>query len=215
MIIYKTTNIVNGKIYIGQTRSKDASYLGSGLLIKMAIDKYGKSNFIRETICECSSQEELDNMERYLINELNSRNLDIGYNICEGGLGGSYGPLPESQKQKISKTMISRGSVVGVKNPFYGKCHTDESKEKIAKSKLGTKLSEEHKLKIGKSAVGKTRKNKGKPLSSEHIQKLKDGQAKRKSLGLKKKSPAPFSNEHKLKLSEAAKRQWKNKEKRI
>ena len=63
MIIYKTINLITGKIYIGQTTKNDPKYFGSGIWIKKAIKKYGKENFIREVLCECSSQDELNGME--------------------------------------------------------------------------------------------------------------------------------------------------------
>jgi hypothetical protein len=46
-IIYLTTNQINGKIYIGQTSINKHGYIGSGKLLKKAIKKYGKNNFIR------------------------------------------------------------------------------------------------------------------------------------------------------------------------
>lgn len=46
MIIYKTTNKINGKIYIGRYCGNRSSYLGSGSYLKRAIRKYGKDNFI-------------------------------------------------------------------------------------------------------------------------------------------------------------------------
>ena len=45
MIIYKTTNLVNGKIYIGKDSKNNPNYLGSGNLLKKALIKYGKENF--------------------------------------------------------------------------------------------------------------------------------------------------------------------------
>lgn len=51
--IYKTTNLINKKIYIGQhTADKfDTNYLGSGLLITKAINEHGKANFKAELLC--------------------------------------------------------------------------------------------------------------------------------------------------------------------
>ena len=52
MIIYKTINLINGKIYIGQDTKNDPNYLGSGKIIKEAIKKYGKKNFTEDSIKE-------------------------------------------------------------------------------------------------------------------------------------------------------------------
>lgn len=44
-IIYKTTNLVNGKIYVGQTTRDDENYLGSGSVLLQAVKKYGRKKF--------------------------------------------------------------------------------------------------------------------------------------------------------------------------
>lgn len=88
MIIYKTTNILNGKFYIGKDKYNDPKYLGSGIYLIQAIKKYGKNNFIKEILCECDTNDEANIQERYWIRKLNSQNRDIGYNISEGGDGG-------------------------------------------------------------------------------------------------------------------------------
>ena len=87
-IIYKTKNLVNGKIYIGQDSYNNDKYLGSGLLLKRAISKYGKNNFKKEIIEYCDTQEELDEREKYWIKFYNSQDEKIGYNISPGGQGG-------------------------------------------------------------------------------------------------------------------------------
>ena len=91
MVIYKTTNKINGKIYIGQTTrtgNRLVKYLGSGTHLTHAIKKYGKENFVKEIIEECNSVQELDIREKFWIYELNSQNPIIGYNIASGGDGG-------------------------------------------------------------------------------------------------------------------------------
>lgn len=67
--IYKITNLINGKMYIGQhvTDNLDDGYMGSGLLMRRALKKYGKDNFRKEWLMFCEDQEELDYMERVFV----------------------------------------------------------------------------------------------------------------------------------------------------
>ena len=87
MIIYKVTNLINGKIYIGQSINDDPKYLGSGIFIKNAIEKYGKDNFVKETIDFTDSIDKLNEKEIYWIEKYNSTDKNIGYNLCSGGKG--------------------------------------------------------------------------------------------------------------------------------
>ena len=90
VIIYKTTNLINNKFYIGKSaRGIDDAYLGSGMLLKKAIKKYGKSNFKKELLEEVTDEKLLDEREKYWIKFLDSTNKKIGYNITEGGTGGN------------------------------------------------------------------------------------------------------------------------------
>ena len=96
-LVYQTTNLVNGKIYIGkhETDNLDDGYLGSGTLIQRAIEKYGEQNFKREILFECSSQEEMNAKEAELVNEEFLKRDDV-YNIKLGGQGGwDYCNTPE------------------------------------------------------------------------------------------------------------------------
>ena len=86
--IYKVTNKINSKIYIGQKKSStflNEEYLGSGSLIRGAIIKYGKENFSCELLKECCSQFELDMYEEHFIKKYNSTSREIGYNTSLGG----------------------------------------------------------------------------------------------------------------------------------
>ena len=87
MIIYKTTNLINGKIYIGQSINNDPKYLGSGVFLKNAIEKHGKENFLKEVIDVADSVDELNEKEIYWIEKYNSTDKNIGYNLCSGGKG--------------------------------------------------------------------------------------------------------------------------------
>lgn len=115
MVIYKTTNIVNNKIYIGQDSKNNSKYIGSGHIMKRAIRKYGKNNFQKEIIDFAISKDELNEKEIFWINEYNSRNPRIGYNISSGG-GGCLGCKPSLET--INKMRLNN---IGTKNPMYGK----------------------------------------------------------------------------------------------
>ena len=163
MLVYKTTNLITGKIYVGQTNGRSDTYFGSGVWIKHLISKYGRENFIRETLCECSSQEELNKQEKHWIKVLDSQNPSIGYNIADGGNGHTskrrqnYSAMSEDQKSKIRDTMISRGTSVGKNNGFHGKNHTQEIKDKISNFQLGRKKSENWKVNMSQLMMGNKR----------------------------------------------------------
>lgn len=63
MFIYKTTNLVNNKIYIGQSKKNKPEYLGSGKILKKAIKKYGIEKFKKEILCVCKDKTELNQKE--------------------------------------------------------------------------------------------------------------------------------------------------------
>lgn len=89
-VVYKVTNLNNGKIYVGKSTRKGKSldeYLGSGRIIIRAVKKYGRCNFIKEILTECYSKEELCYMEEYYIDLLNSTDRNVGYNIYKDSRG--------------------------------------------------------------------------------------------------------------------------------
>lgn len=86
MIVYKTTNLVTGKFYVGKDEKNNPEYLGSGKILKIAINKYGVENFKKEILETCVTRDDLNKREKYWINELSA--TTIGYNITEGGTGG-------------------------------------------------------------------------------------------------------------------------------
>ena len=85
MIIYKTTNLVNGKIYVGKDTKNNPKYYGSGHHFKRALKKYKRKNFIKKILEYCKNEEELNERERYWIKELKAQDPNIGYNIIDGG----------------------------------------------------------------------------------------------------------------------------------
>lgn len=89
--IYITTNIINGKKYIGQRKLQPNktpitdNYLGSGTLLLKAIKKYGKHNFTKEILHTCNTQEKANELEIKEINKHNAKNNVNYYNISSGG----------------------------------------------------------------------------------------------------------------------------------
>lgn len=99
--LYKITNQVNGKIYIGvhQTNNLDDDYMGSGTLLKRAKDKYGLENFTKEILQQFDSQEEMYSEEAVLVDREFILREDT-YNISEGG-------------NCVGFAACSRGGIVG------------------------------------------------------------------------------------------------------
>ena len=87
--IYKITNKINDKEYIGkhQTVRLDDDYMGSGKLLKSAYAKYGIENFIKETLFVFDNEDEMNRKEAELVTEDYCSRSDT-YNICPGGQGG-------------------------------------------------------------------------------------------------------------------------------
>lgn len=153
-VVYQTTNLVNGKIYVGQHKTVKGSkdyYIGSGSLIKQAIKKYGRENFKCEILHEFDTREEANEMEAFIVNEDFIARPDV-YNLNVGGKG------PGGKGKKLSTEHIAA----------------------IRNSKLGVPRSEEMKRKM--SATRKLRKipspNKGKSFSDEHRAALRKAKIK-------------------------------------
>jgi group I intron endonuclease len=171
MVVYKVTNLLNGKVYVGYKLNDRKSYLGSGPLIKQAIAKYGRENFQKEILEVCTSIEEVKEQEIFWIKKLNCI-APNGYNITEGGLGATglkHSPEtiekikiarnrnPEERNAKISASKKGvpnpkhsewmKANFSGSLNPFFGKKQTDETKRKISDAKKGRSVhSEEWKI---------------------------------------------------------------------
>lgn len=131
MIVYKITNLINNKIYIGKSKYNKCDYYGSGVLIKKAINKYGINNFKKEIVEDCNNNDELNKKERFWINKFNSI-VPNGYNIAFGGEGGdnfTNNPNKEKIKEKISNILkTDKNPVHYIKNKKLWKKHISESK---------------------------------------------------------------------------------------
>jgi group I intron endonuclease len=156
--VYRVTNLINGKHYIGkhQTKDLDDGYMGSGKLIKAAIKKYGIENFTKEIIHVFDNEQEMNQREKELVVL-----SEMSYNLCEGGQGG-FGYInsnvrtgqsrldhnirvsgvskftPEERvfygkkNAKLGRGIFAPGYVnIGRATSMTGKHHTEEAKRKI------------------------------------------------------------------------------------
>ena len=112
--IYITTNLINGKRYVGQRKFSDGwtTYLGSGKRLKQAIKKYGRKNFVRAIVDIGYSREELNAKEISIIKFLNAVDSRDFYNISEGGeIKGKSGKDAYWYNKKITKEMIEKANL--------------------------------------------------------------------------------------------------------
>lgn len=169
--VYKITNIINNKIYIGCTslnirkRFKQhisASEKGRPYKICRAIRKHGIKNFQIKKIKTCSTSKEMFSLEKIFIKKYDS--LNNGYNMTLGGEGFVGGKRSEKHKKILLECItgrikseeeirkISEGNK-GNKNKLGFKC-SDETKKKISKLHKGKVKSKIHRRKLSKSLLG-------------------------------------------------------------
>lgn len=165
MLIYKITNTITGKVYIGFTsrtlkeRWDDHIYASKkkNYYFYNSINKYGPENFELIELEKCASIEELKEKEKIWIAIYNSANRKFGYNSTLGGEGQKAN---EETKKKLSNANK------GEKHYNFGKHLSEEIKRKMSlaspKNMLGKNLSEETKKKLSESHKGKIPWNKGK-----------------------------------------------------
>lgn len=127
--IYKTTNIINNKIYIGKSKFNNPNYLGSGLRITGAIKKYGKTSFTKIILEECADNE-VNDREIFWIRHYNSTDNLFGYNISKGGEGGNHYWATLTEEQRI----IHNQKISDSKRGKSHKPHTSDTKKKQSDS---------------------------------------------------------------------------------
>jgi group I intron endonuclease len=169
--IYKITNQINKKIYIGKCSlpiNKSKYYYGSGKIILNAINKYGIKNFTKEILeAGYMTVKDINKKEIYWIKSYNSTNKEIGYNITPGGEGGyviNYGTKqPKScpwknKKQPKSMTDKRSKSLKGRASPMKNRHQSKKARQLISKNNAkywsGKKMHKNAKI-----ALAKVRKN--------------------------------------------------------
>lgn len=195
-IVYKTTNTVNSKIYVGVHSSKydHDRYLGSGVRLNHAIQKHGKDNFIRETLFVFDNIEDAYTKESEIVNkEFIAR--DDTYNIALGGNGGTRKFINrKTTSERISIAFKKRIAAqdykpwnYGMKFPNSGNKHVETRRARginyIGKNNpmyginVKTLMSEDSYAemcrKISKANTGKTRSAESKKRYSDNAKKRK------------------------------------------
>ena len=152
--IYKVTNIINNKIYIGkhQTLNPNDSYLGSGVALKKSISKHGKENFRKEVLFIFDSEQEMNLKEKELITEEFVARPDT-YNLGVGGEGGAHFKGKKHTAETLARIRNTQS------DPVYRINHPGVNK--------GKRLSDETKLKISKSMQAKFPPKKPKTKASK------------------------------------------------
>ena len=181
MIIYKITNNLNGKVYVGQTtRSLKARWdqhcrpsSGSLTAIKSAITKYGKQNFKIQPLEIAETIQQLEELEIYYIKYFNSM-APKGYNILAGGNVSNGITLEVRQKMSKSQTGKKRSAESIRKQAVSrtGQRLSQETRDKISISNKGQVRSPEIRANISKSHMGLISPKKGIPLSDETKAKM-------------------------------------------
>lgn len=155
--IYCFVNATNGNTYVGSAKNLrirlKGHYLGtrSNLILQKAISKYGISQFYFVVLEYCEI-EDLINREQFYIDQLNPI-----YNILRVA-GSSLG----YQHTEVYKELFS-----GENHPFFGKTHTESTKDQIRESKLGSTISEDVKKKISDSLKSKDLSGTNNPFSGK------------------------------------------------
>lgn len=235
--VYKVTNKINGKIYVGVHKSDDIAndtYMGSGVVIRKAIKKYGLSNFSREILFSFDTEKDAYDCENEIVNE-EFVNSPLTYNATVGGIGGWSHIKNPGQHMKNPEIAEKVGAAL--------KKHYEMNPEKkdisrrnfaIASEKnKGRKHSKETLAKRSKSINEFYAKNesilKGMSFTDKHKEALKAcwTDEKRKKQSERRKEIIAAGNdkfaanrlgskntdETKMKMSEARKEYWASKPK--
>jgi group I intron endonuclease len=183
MIIYKSTNTITGKSYIGQTiktlnrRKAEHKWTSSSTNSKSShfhntIRKYGWDNFEWSILCECDTKEELDGMEYHYIIQYDS--YHNGYNLTWGGEGTHGYSHTERTKRAISKA--NKGKIhsdewrLNHTNTLKGRKYSKNHCDNISKGNKGKVHTDDHKNKISLSMTGKVHSNETKEMMSRDRQ---------------------------------------------
>lgn len=191
MFIYKITNLLDGKLYIGQTTKTieerwrahiNCARCKSQQYIHRAMRRYGVENFVMVPLIIVATQYELDCYEIKCIEQFKTYLPEIGYNLSFGGRFGAK--HTEETRVKIGQSNIGKHSKpnsketrerkrlarLGSKNPMFGKRRSQELKDKLRESMLGNTIwigrhhSEESRRKLSEKAKERLKNPENHPM---------------------------------------------------
>ena len=179
--VYVIVNKINLKLYFGSHswdgEGLDKNYYGSGKIIKQAIKKYGKDNFIVYPIKFYDNVDECRKAEEELLKKYDISNNQYCYNIKNSAIGWDKGlKHSEDTKRKISE------SIKGEKHPLYGKHLSEDTKRKLSRANKGKKLSDETRKKLSQANKGKTLSEKTRRKIAQSLKGLKHSDEFRKKM---------------------------------
>jgi len=202
-IIYKITCKQNGKIYVGQHKTENVNdgYMGSGKLIKRAIEKHGLDKFEKEILCECYDRKSAGEQEEYWIETLGATDPDIGYNITKYAWGGQ--PHTEETRRKLSE--ISKGKPKS--EQFKNKLKKPKSAEAVNNMKLAAQKARDGR--IGKKWYNNPLTNESKQFNiDEQPNGWIEGRGNTQKVGSERK-PKTYSEQALKNIIDAAKKESK------
>ena len=169
--VYKYTNTINGKWYIGSHDGKKPNYRGSGTAFKRAKKKYGIDAFVKEILYEGP---EFREQEDIILVELDAAGDPMSYNLKNAAIGGAtYGMLNKIHSDEAREKMSGpRGKQVC---SDAKRLAAKKASLIAAEKKRGVPHSEAHKKKISENNVGFT----GRKHSEETRRKMKESHLRR------------------------------------
>lgn len=199
--IYKITNKINNKIYIGQTVQKPkkrwqqhvkCSEKNSNQIIHRALKYHGIENFEFKLIACCKTFEDANHLETLFVSELKTL-IPNGYNLT---LGGKNAPKTKKWREEASK------SKKGHKNPMFGKPRSDLEKQKMSLAQKGNLHHGFGKPRTETTKNLISKKLKGRIFSDVHKEKLSLNKKKNIERYYGENNPASkLSNDDRIKIS--------------
>ena len=182
---YLTTNLITGEQYVGQHKiapHERKYYLGSGLVFKRAVKKYGCNNFFKEILEWFDTAEQAHQAESHYIQFHNTHISQGGYNISKkGGLFCSGESLDEEIKAKLRKPKTEQAKAAmrraqgGKNNPRYGVKEDKDHAYKRTEPLRGKKRPKEVGIRISKAKKGRSNGLEGSKFTEEHKRKIGNG----------------------------------------